>query len=344
MKPDLGQDPASSEITPENLYLRRREFIKNGLLFAATSAGVAGGLLWLLKGQRGGRGKPSGTAGTDRAGGPGGAIGAQTEPPALEFSTHSPVSTSETMTPLADVTSYNNFYEFGTEKGDPAANAGTLRPRPWTVAIEGEVKRPQVVDIDQLVRWSPLEERIYRMRCVEAWSMVIPWIGFPLRDLVARVEPTSKARYVAFTTLLDPVQMPGQRRAVLDWPYVEGLRLDEAMHPLALLAVGLYGKVLPNQNGAPLRLVTPWKYGFKGIKSIVKIRFTAAQPPTTWNLAAPDEYGFYANVNPAVDHPRWSQATERRIGDLRRRPTLPFNGYADQVAGLYSGMDLRRFF
>jgi sulfoxide reductase catalytic subunit YedY len=254
------------------------------------------------------------------------------------------MSTSEPMTPLADVTSYNNFYEFGTEKGDPAANAGTLRPRPWTVAIEGEVKRPQVVEIDQLLKWSPLEERIYRMRCVEAWSMVIPWIGFPLRDLVARVEPTPKARFVAFTTLLDPGQMPGQRRAVLDWPYVEGLRLDEAMHPLALLAVGLYGKPLPNQNGAPLRLVTPWKYGFKGIKSIVKIRFTETQPPTTWNLAAPDEYGFYANVNPAVDHPRWSQATERRIGELRRRPTLPFNGYAEQVASLYSGMDLRRFF
>jgi sulfoxide reductase catalytic subunit YedY len=248
------------------------------------------------------------------------------------------------MTPLADVTSYNNFYEFGTEKGDPAANAGTLRPRPWTVAIEGEVERPQVVDIDQLLKWFPLEERVYRMRCVEAWSMVIPWIGFPLRDLIARVAPTSKARFVAFTTLLDPDQMPGQRRAVLDWPYVEGLRLDEAMHPLAILAVGLYGKPLPNQNGAPLRLVTPWKYGFKGIKSIVKIRFTETQPPTSWNLAAPDEYGFYANVNPAVDHPRWSQATERRIGDLRRRPTLPFNGYADQVASLYSGMDLRRFF
>jgi sulfoxide reductase catalytic subunit YedY len=206
------------------------------------------------------------------------------------------------------------------------------------------VKRPLALDIDQMLKWSPLEERIYRMRCVEAWSMVIPWIGFPLRDLVARVEPTSRARFVAFTTLLDPGQMPGQRRAVLDWPYVEGLRLDEAMHPLALLAVGLYGKPLPNQNGAPLRLVTPWKYGFKGIKSIVKIRFTETQPPTTWNLAAPDEYGFYANVNPAVDHPRWSQATERRIGELRRRPTLPFNGYAEQVASLYSGMDLRRFF
>jgi sulfoxide reductase catalytic subunit YedY len=344
MKDDLGKEPAASEITPERLYLRRREFIRNGLLFAATSAGVGGGLLWLLNGQRGGRGQRSRQAGTAGASGPGGAGGAHPESPALEYSTHSSSSTSEPMTPLADVTSYNNFYEFGTEKGDPAANAGTLRPRPWTVAIEGEVERPQVVDIDQLLKWFPLEERVYRMRCVEAWSMVIPWIGFPLRDLIARVAPTSKARYVSFTTLLDPDQMPGQRRAVLDWPYVEGLRLDEAMHPLAILAVGLYGKPLPNQNGAPLRLVTPWKYGFKGIKSIVKIRFTETQPPTSWNLAAPDEYGFYANVNPAVDHPRWSQATERRIGDLRRRPTLPFNGYADQVASLYSGMDLRRFF
>jgi sulfoxide reductase catalytic subunit YedY len=344
MKDDLGKEPAASEITPERLYLRRREFIRNGLLFAATSAGVGGGLLWLLNGQRGGRGQRSRQAGTAGASGPGGAGGAHPESPGLEFSTHSSSSTSEPMTPLADVTSYNNFYEFGTEKGDPAANAGTLRPRPWTVAIEGEVERPQVVDIDQLLKWFPLEERVYRMRCVEAWSMVIPWIGFPLRDLIARVAPTSKARYVSFTTLLDPDQMPGQRRAVLDWPYVEGLRLDEAMHPLAILAVGLYGKPLPNQNGAPLRLVTPWKYGFKGIKSIVKIRFTETQPPTSWNLAAPDEYGFYANVNPAVDHPRWSQATERRIGDLRRRPTLPFNGYADQVASLYSGMDLRRFF
>jgi len=344
MKNDLGKEPAASEITPEHLYLRRREFIRNGLLFAATSAGVGGGLLWLLNGRRGSRAKPSPPAGDQHAGGPGGVGGANAEPPGLEFSARSAWSTSEPATPFADVTSYNNFYEFGTEKGDPAANAGTLRPRPWTVAIEGEVKRPQVVDIDQMLKWSPLEERIYRMRCVEAWSMVIPWIGFPLRDLVARVEPTSKARFVAFTTLLDPGQMPGQRRAVLDWPYVEGLRLDEAMHPLALLAVGLYGKALPNQNGAPLRLVTPWKYGFKGIKSIVKIRFTETQPPTTWNLAAPDEYGFYANVNPAVDHPRWSQATERRIGELRRRPTLPFNGYAEQVAGLYSGMDLRRFF
>ncbi len=200
------------------------------------------------------------------------------------------------------------------------------------------------MDIDRLLGWFPLEERIYRMRCVEAWSMVIPWVGFPLGDFLKRVEPTAKAKYVAFTTLHDTEQMPGQRRSVLDWPYVEGLRLDEAMHPLAILAVGLYGKVLPNQNGAPLRLVVPWKYGFKGIKSIVKIRLVAEQPPTTWNLAAPGEYGFYANVNPAVDHPRWSQASERRIGDFLRRPTLPFNGYGEQVAALYAGMDLKRFF
>ncbi len=335
---DLGKKPASSEITPRHLYHRRREFIKNGLLFAATSTGVGGSLLWLLSGRRGGRLGRSKAAGADGAG------GASHETHALEVAARSLYSTSEPMTPFRDVTSYNNFYEFGTGKSDPAANAGTLRPRPWTVAIEGEVNRPQVVDIDQLIKWSPLEERIYRMRCVEAWSMVVPWLGFPLGELIKRVEPTSRARYVAFTTLLDPEQMPAQRRSVLDWPYVEGLRLDEAMHPLTILAVGLYGKPLPNQNGAPLRLVVPWKYGFKGIKSIVRVRFTEKQPPTTWNSAAPEEYGFYANVNPAVDHPRWSQATERRIGEFLRRPTLPFNGYAEQVARLYSGMDLRRFF
>jgi sulfoxide reductase catalytic subunit YedY len=256
----------------------------------------------------------------------------------------SPFSTTEAKTSYQDVTTYNNFYEFGTDKNEPAVNAHTLVPRPWTVRIEGEVSRPQVVDFDQLVSWFPLEERVYRMRCVEAWSMVIPWLGFPLGDLLRRVEPTSRAKYVAFQTLLDEKQMPLTRRNVLDWPYVEGLRIDEAMHPLAILAVGLYGKPLPNQNGAPLRLVTPWKYGFKGCKSIVSIRLTETQPKTTWNEAASNEYGFYANVNPAVDHPRWSQATERRIGEFSRRPTLPFNGYADQVAGLYSGMDLARFF
>ncbi len=335
---DKRRAPASSEITPERLYLRRREFIKSSLLFAATSTGVGGSLLWLLGGRRGGRVGPFESNGADRA------SGASREIDAHEVVERSPYSTSEPMTPLRDVTSYNNFYEFGTDKGDPAANAGTLRPRPWTVAIEGEVNLPQVVDIDQLIKWAPLEERIYRMRCVEAWSMVVPWLGFPLGELIKRVEPTSRARYVAFTTLLDPEQMPEQRRTVLDWPYVEGLRLDEAMHPLTLLVIGLYGKPLPNQNGAPLRLVVPWKYGFKGIKSIVKLRFTEKQPPTTWSSAAPEEYGFYANVNPAVDHPRWSQATERRIGEFLRRPTVQFNGYAEQVASLYSGMDLRRFF
>ena len=212
------------------------------------------------------------------------------------------------------------------------------------MAIDGEVARPQVFEVDQLIKSFPLEERIYRMRCVEAWSMVIPWVGFPLGDLLKRVEPTSRAKYVAFKSLLDPQQMPGQRTDLLQWPYVEGLRIDEAMHPLTILAVGLYGKRLPNQDGAPIRLVVPWKYGFKGIKSIVNISLTAEQPPTSWNIAAPDEYGFYANVNPAVDHPRWSQATERRIGEYHRRPTLPFNGYGDQVAGLYKGMDLRTFF
>jgi methionine sulfoxide reductase catalytic subunit len=248
------------------------------------------------------------------------------------------------MTPYKDVTTYNNFYEFGLDKSDPAANAHTLKPRPWTVRIEGEVRKPLVIDMEQLLKWFPLEERVYRMRCVEAWSMVIPWLGFPLGELIKRVEPTSRAKYVAFTSLLDPEQMPGQRRKLLNWPYGEGLRIDEAVHPLTILAVGLYDKALPNQNGAPLRLVVPWKYGFKGLKSIVEIRFTEEPPATTWNLAAPYEYGFYANVNPAVDHPRWSQATERRIGEFRRRPTLPFNGYAEQVASLYAGMNLQEFF
>jgi sulfoxide reductase catalytic subunit YedY len=255
-----------------------------------------------------------------------------------------PFATDEKMTPFKDVTTYNNFYEFGTEKEDPAKHAHSLRTRPWSVTVEGEVAKPQIIDIDALLKWFPLEERIYRMRCVEAWSMVIPWVGFPLGDLIKRLEPTGNAKYVAFTTLLRPEEMPGQRRRILDWPYVEGLRVDEAMHPLAILAAGVYGQVLPNQNGAPLRLVVPWKYGFKGIKSIVKIHFTETQPPTTWNISAPNEYGFYANVNPEVDHPRWSQGSERRIGEFRKRKTLPFNGYAEQVAGLYAGMDLRRNF
>ncbi|KYF97130.1 sulfoxide reductase catalytic subunit YedY, partial [Sorangium cellulosum] len=252
--------------------------------------------------------------------------------------------TDEARTDYEAIVTYNNFYELGLSKSEPSKNAGRLRLRPWAVACEGEIEKPAVIDLDTLLAWFPLEERVYRMRCVEAWSMVIPWLGFPLAALLRRLDPTSRARYVQFTTLLDPERLPGQRSDVLDWPYVEGLRIDEAMHPLTMLAVGLYGKSLLGQNGAPIRLVVPWKYGFKGCKSIVSIKLTERQPKTTWSQAAPDEYGFYANVNPAVDHPRWSQATERRIGELRRRPTLPFNGYAEEVASLYSGMDLRESF
>ncbi|UCG86041.1 MAG: protein-methionine-sulfoxide reductase catalytic subunit MsrP [Gemmatimonadota bacterium] len=250
----------------------------------------------------------------------------------------------EKLTPYDAVTSYNNFYEFGTGKADPSRNAHTLRVRPWTVAVEGEVHKPKVFDIEEILKSFPTEERVYRLRCVEAWSMVIPWMGFPLGSLLRAVEPTSRARFVEFVTLHDPEQMPGQRRNVLPWPYIEGLRLDEAMHPLTLLATGLYGEILPNQNGAPIRLVVPWKYGFKSIKSIVRIRLVSEQPHTTWNVALPHEYGFYANVNPDVDHPRWSQKKERRIGKLFKQDTLLFNGYAAEVADLYAGMDLTRYF
>ena len=253
-------------------------------------------------------------------------------------------SADDKLTPWEDVTGYNNYYEFGTGKDDPARHAGRLKTRPWKVEVTGEVKRPAVYDLDDLLKPFTPEERVYRMRCVEGWSMVIPWLGIPLRGIIDRLEPNSKAKYVVVTTLLDPQQMPGQQRGILEWPYVEGLRMDEARHPLTLLVTGVYGKSLPNQNGAPLRLIVPWKYGFKGGKSIVKISFTERQPNTTWNIAAPDEYGFYANVNPDVDHPRWSQARERRIGQLFKRKTLMFNGYADQVASLYAGMDLRRNF
>jgi sulfoxide reductase catalytic subunit YedY len=320
--------PKSSEITPEELYLRRREFMRNAALFTATAGGVGAGLLALTGGVRSTRKAKEETSPTR----------------ALPAFTRGRHQLDEPLTSFQDVTTYNNFYEFGLDKSDPAANASSLRTRPWSVWIDGEVVTPQQLDLDQLISWFPLEERVYRMRCVEAWSMVIPWLGFPLAALIQRVAPTSRAKYVAFTTLFDPEQMPEQDSQVLAWPYVEALRMDEAVHPLTLLAVGLYGKALPNQNGAPLRLVVPWKYGFKGIKSIVRITFTERQPPTTWNLAAPSEYGFYANVNPEVDHPRWSQASERRIGELRRRPTLPFNGYAEEVAGLYAGMNLRRYF
>ncbi len=323
---NLVKTPPTSEITPESVYSDRRRFLKDAAMFAATAAGVGGGLLWATHTWRS-RGR---------------AVSGE----ALDASSPAagPFLTTEARTPFEDVTTYNNFYEFGATKDAPSREAARLRTRPWTVSISGEVQRPRELDAGDLKRLYTVEERVYRMRCVEAWSMVIPWIGFPLASLLRDVEPTSHARFVTFTTLLDPEQMPGQRSRVLDWPYVEGLRLDEAMHPLTLLAVGLYGRELPNQNGAPVRLVVPWKYGFKGVKSIVKIELTREQPRTTWSEAAPDEYGFYANVNPAVDHPRWSQATERRIGELGRRPTLPFNGYAEQVASLYAGMDLRKFF
>jgi sulfoxide reductase catalytic subunit YedY len=243
---------------------------------------------------------------------------------------------------------YNNFYEFGTDKDDPLRLGHTLKPRPWAIEVSGHCAKPRSFDIEEVLKLAPLEERTYALRCVEAWSMVIPWIGFPLSVLLRRVEPTGQARYVEFTTLLDPEQFPGQRKGLfgfsLDWPYTEGLRLDEAMHPLTLLTVGMYGQVLPNQNGAPVRVVIPWKYGFKSAKSLVRIRLTADEPKTAWNKAAPGEYGFYSNVNPEVDHPRWSQKRERRIGDLARRDTLPFNGYGEQVAALYAGMDLRKDF
>ncbi|MGH9347448.1 MAG: protein-methionine-sulfoxide reductase catalytic subunit MsrP, partial [Vicinamibacterales bacterium] len=252
------------------------------------------------------------------------------------------LSTTEKLNDYDDITTYNNFYEFGTGKDEPHRNARNFKARPWKVAVEGHVAKPASYDVDELIKPHALEERIYRLRCVEAWSMVIPWVGIPLADVIKRLEPTSKATYVEFTTLLDLSQMPGQREPVLRWPYVEGLRMDEAIHPLTILAVGLYGEVLPNQNGAPIRLVVPWKYGFKSIKSIVRIRLVDYRPRNTWQVQTPSEYGFFANVNPDVDHPRWSQARERRLGEFFKRKTLMFNGYADQVASLYAGMDLRK--
>ncbi len=257
-------------------------------------------------------------------------------------------STMDRPTPYGDVASYNNYYEFGTDKSDPARNAGRLKTRPWTVAIEGEVKKPGLWDLDALLKLAPMEERVYRLRCVEGWSMVVPWVGYSLAELIKRVEPTGNAKYLQFVTLADKAQMPGLGQGSLDWPYVEGLRMDEALHPLTLLAFGLYGEALPNQNGAPVRAVLPWKYGFKSGKSIVKIRFVEKQPKTSWESAIPSEYGFYSNVNPKVDHPRWSQATERRIGEdglfAKKRPTLMFNGYEAQVGQLYAGMDLKKFY
>ncbi len=255
-----------------------------------------------------------------------------------------PFSTDEQPNSYDDITSYNNFYELGTGKSDPKVNARYLKTDPWSVTIDGEVSKPGTYALEDLLAPHAIEERTYRLRCVEAWSMVIPWNGIPLGDVLKRFEPTSRAKYVAFTSILDPENLPGQRRSVLDWPYVEGLRIDEAMHPLTLLAVGLYGEIMPNQNGAPIRLVVPWKYGFKSAKSIVRITLTEDQPPTSWNLSSAREYGFYSNVNPEVNHPRWSQAKERRIGEFFKRPTLPFNGYGDQVASLYNGMDLKANF
>ncbi len=273
---------------------------------------------------------------------------ASTLPPALHGIAKSPLSTKDDPNTWEEITTYNNFYEFGTGKDDPARNAGSLKTEPWTVTVDGEVNRPGKYALDDLLKGVGLQQRIYRLRCVEAWSMVIPWVGVPLAEILKRYEPTSKAKFVEFTTLLDPSQMPGQRRSVLPWPYVEGLRIDEAMHPLTILATGLYGRELPNQDGAPLRLVVPWKYGFKSGKSIVRIRLTETRPENTWHVIAPNEYGFYANVNPHVDHPRWSQARERRIGQdslfAPKRRTEMFNGYAEQVAQLYAGMDLRKNF
>ncbi len=307
-----------SEITPREAFMSRRELLAGVLAGGATAA------------------LPEARA---------------SEVPAvplkpLQYTVDRQYSVNLKPTPYEDITSYNNFYEFGTDKSDPKANASTLRPHPWSLTIAGEAEITGTYHLEDILKGQPLEERIYRFRCVEAWSMVIPWVGFELGALLRRFKPTSKAKYVEFTTLYDPTQMPGERDSILPWPYVEGLRMDEAMHPLTLLVVGLYGEVLPNQDGAPLRLIVPWKYGFKGIKSIVQIRFTEQQPHNTWNIAAPDEYGFYANVNPNVPHPRWSQATERVIGGgwFARQPTLMFNGYQTEVAYLYRGMDLHRYF
>jgi sulfoxide reductase catalytic subunit YedY len=304
---------AASEITPEHCFLDRRSFLA-AAAFGTMAIGASPALAEALKGS------PSG------------------------------YKVDETLTPEKDVTTYNNFYEFGTGKGDPAANSEKFKPTPWTVKVDGLVGKPREFGLEELLAM-PLEDRVYRMRCVEAWSMVIPWVGFPLASLLDKVEPLGDAKYVAFETVVRPEEMPGQSGYFqpLPWPYVEGLRLDEARNPLTILSVGVYGKTLPNQNGAPIRLVVPWKYGFKGIKSIVRITLTDKQPPSTWNLSAANEYGFYANVNPEVDHPRWSQASENRIGEggffgANRRPTLPFNGYGEEVAALYSGMDLRANF
>ncbi len=318
------RDPAAprpSEITPEATWLDRRRFLASGAGLAL--AGFAG--TWGLASRPAAAAAPEDFAPLPEVG-------------------RSPLSTDEEANSFQEIATYNNFYEFGTAKEDPARYARALKTSPWTIQVDGACARPGTLDADALITSPLLEERIYRLRCVEAWSMVIPWVGIPLAKVLDRFEPLGDARYVAFETLHDPRQMPGQRSRVLDWPYREGLRLDEARHPLTILAVGLYGRVMPNQNGAPARLIVPWKYGFKSIKSIVRITFTVDEPPTSWAVSAPREYGFYANVNPTVDHPRWSQARERRIGEWGRRDTLMFNGYADQVTSLYAGMDLARFY
>ena len=308
-------DVRPSEITPRSLYMDRRRFLG--------TAAVAGAGLALSPAF------PALAEGTGRK---------------LSGVVPGPFGTDEKQTPLDVVTRYNNFYEFGTGKTDPADRSKDFKPKPWSVTVDGAVDKPGDYNFEDLIRPHKLEERVYRMRCVEAWSMVIPWVGVPLGEMIKRFEPTSKAKFVAFETLNDPKRMPGQRRRVLKWPYVEGLRMDEAMHPLTIMVVGLYGEELPNQNGAPLRLMAPWKYGFKNIKSIVRMSFTDKMPPTSWNVASAREYGFYANVNPTVDHPRWSQARERRIGDFLKRKTLMFNGYSEQVASLYAGMDLKKLY
>ena len=310
-------DIPSSEITPRSLYLNRRKFIAGAAL--AGAAAIAGERLAHLA-----------FPATD--------VEANAKIDGIQ---KSPYSTTEKVTPFKDVSNYNNYYEFSTDKYEPANLAKNFRTRPWTVTIDGLVKKKQVLDIDTILKMAPPEERIYRHRCVEGWSIIVPWVGFSLSELIKRSDPLPKAKFVEFTTILDKQQMPGQRGSVLEWPYVEGLRMDEAMQPLALLCFGMYGEVLPNQDGAPLRIVVPWKYGFKSAKAIVRVSFTDYQPINTWNRSAPGEYGFYSNVNPNVDHPRWSQAKERRIGEFSKRPTLMFNGY-DQVASLYSGMDLKK--
>ena len=324
---DRGFDhPVPSEITPRAAYEGRRSWLKQ-LAAGALGSGLAG---WAARDALAAEGAPKGAA---LAGAKSAVAGAMT---------------LDKPTPRADATTYNNFYEFGTDKADPAKNAHTLKTRPWAVLVEGEVKKPRSFGIDDLLKLSPMEERIYRLRCVEGWSMVIPWVGYSLADLIKQVEPTGNAKFIEFHTLADPKTMPFVGSRVLEWPYVEALRIDEAMNPLTLMAFGMYGEVLPNQNGAPIRLVVPWKYGFKSAKSIVKIRFVEQQPKTAWVKAAAQEYGFYSNVNPKVDHPRWSQATERRIGEdgvfNKKRPTLMFNGYEAQVASLYTGLDLAKNF